>query len=276
MATTSNFKTALIAAFASLVTMAVPAAHAATWSDASLGLRYGNQFAEPGIAPKFAKAIVNFSYASGDRLGSNLFVGDLLVSDHNDPVNGGGSGAQEYYGFYQRNFSLAALTDRQGGYGLVKDILLVGRFDLETKDTAFAPRSRKIRLGASVSLPVPAGFWTVGLQALKQTDHNGISKQNVNFHVAPVLTSAWSIPVAGIGTFAGFIDVIGPKGKNGFGIETATEVVTRGTFMFDIGGAKSGMKAGFGLEYWKNKFGNPSSVVGSTHTTPLLLAEYHF
>ena len=48
--------------------------------------------------------------------------------------------------------------------------------------------------------------------------------------------------------------------------------------MLDIGGAKSGLSAGVGVEYWDNKFGcdNGKSFVRNscTATTPLLLVEY--
>jgi hypothetical protein len=57
--------------------------------------------------------------------------------------------------------------------------------------------------------------------------------------VAPALVSAWAIPVSGLGTFAGFFDVTGPKGKDGFGDETRTEVLVRAKFMFDVMGPKS-------------------------------------
>ncbi len=252
-------------------------AHAADWSDTSVGLRYGNRFAEPGISDKIAKSIFNITHVSGDKLGTNLIIGDVLMSDSKDPEAGGGGGAQEFYGIFQRSFSLAALTAHQGGYGFAKDIALVGRLDLSSKNTAFAPRVRKLRVGGDVSLPVPAGFWTVGLQVYHESNHNGIVGKDVNFDTTGALVSAWAIPVAGMATFGGFLDVVGPKGKDGFGADTKTETVLRTTLMFDVGGAKSGVKAGIGWEYWRNKFGNDAGTVpGSKQSTGLLLAEYHF
>jgi hypothetical protein len=250
------------------------AAHAADWSDTSVGLRLGNHFAEPGLTPKIAKTIFNFTTINGDKLGTNLIVGDVLLSDNKDPAAGGGGGAQEFYGFYQRTFSLNALTGSKG-FGFFKDLSLVGRGDLSAKNTTFAPRVRKLRFGIAADLPVPAGFWNVGVQAYHETNHNGIVGKEVHFDTAAALTSVWSIPIAGIASFGGFLDIVGPKGKDGFGGQTKTETLFRATLLADLG--KTGLKAGVGLEYWANKFGNNAKLVpGSKVTTPMLLAEYHF
>lgn len=253
-----------------LVTLVTPGVHAADWTDTTVGLRGSSRFVEPGIQPKVAKTIMNFTHVSGDKLGTNLFVIDLLASDSQDPAHGGGGGAQEWYGFLQRSFSLNALAGRKG-FGFAKDLSLVARFDAGAKNTTFAPRPRKLRLGIGAALPVSAGFWDVGVQAYKETNHNGIVGTDVTFDVAPVLTTAWAIP-AGPGTFAGFADVIGEKGRDGFGAQTKTEVLARATYLIKLGG---GFEAGVGVEYWKNKFGNDASVVpGSRVTTPLLLAQF--
>jgi len=254
---------------------------AADWSDNSVGYRYASHQSEPGVSDKVAKDIFTFTHVSGDRLGTNFFTIDLLESHPPDYANGGTNGAQELYGFYQRSFSLNALTDHKGNWGFAKDLSLVGRFDFGTKNTTFAPRPRKLRVGISASMPVQAGFWDIGVQAYRETNHNGFAGSDVTFKIAPAFVSAWAIPVGGIGTFGGFIDIVGPKGKDAGGADTKTEILARATFMFDIGGAKSGLKAGVGVEYWKNKFGNAPETVafapGSTKaTSPLLLVEYHF
>jgi hypothetical protein len=113
---------------------------------------------------------------------------------------------------------------------------------------------------------------------MKESNHNGIVGKDVSFSSAPVFTTAWAV-AAGPGTFTGFLDIVGAKGKDGFGDETKTETLGRALYMFDIGGAKSGFKAGGGVEYWNNKFGcnNAKSFVKNscTATTPVLLVEYH-
>ncbi|MDB5928487.1 MAG: hypothetical protein JWR60_194 [Polaromonas sp.] len=254
------------------------AAMAADWSNATIGYRYAPSQSEPGVSDKVSKNILNFTYVSGDKLGSNFFTIDLLKSNSADPARNGGGGAQEWYGFYQRDFSLKAMTGNTTGYGFAKDIKFVGRVDAGTKNTAFAPSPRKLRVGVSAAMPVTAGFWDIGIQAYKEANHNGIVGKAVHFDTAPALVTAWLIPVGSLGAFSGFVDVIGPKGKDGFGIETKTEVLARAKFMFNVMGAASGLTAGFGIEHWSNKFGNDNSIAGVRNsakaTTPLLLVEY--
>ena len=279
-------KNLTVSVFSAAALLAAFSASAADFSSNSVGYRYAPTMSEPGVSDKVAKNIFTFTHFSVDALGTNFFTIDLLKSNGADPANNGGGGATEYYGFYQREFSMNALTGNTTGYGFAKDIKLVGRFDAGTKNTTFAPAPKKLRLGVSASLPVSAGFWDVGVQAYKETNHNGITGPNFNvgknitFNWAPAIVSVWSIPVGGVGTFGGFVDIIGPKGKDGFGVDTKTEVLARATFMFDVMGPKSGLTAGVGVEYWKNKFGDDNSKQfvknSSKSTTPLLLANYTF
>jgi hypothetical protein len=253
-------------------------AHAANWSDTSVGLRYVSDQSEPGVSDSVSKSIMNFTHVSGDNLGTNFFTIDLLKSNNVDPSNQGPGGAQEWYGFYKRSFSLSAMTGNKSGYGIAKDLSLVARFDAGTKNTTFAPAPRKVRLGMSAAMPVTAGFWDVGFEVMKESNHNGIVGKDVSFSSASVLTSAWSVAM-GPGSFTGFLDIIGPKGKDGFGDKTKTETLARALYMMDLAGPKAGLKAGVGVEYWNNKFGcnNAASFVKNSckATTPVLVLEYH-
>ena len=258
---------------------------AADFSANSLGYRYAPNQSEPGVSDDVSKNVLTFTHFSVDKLGTNFFTIDLLKSGSNDPAAGGGAGAQEYYGFYQRNFSISKMTGNKDGYGFFKDLSLTARVDAGTKNTAFAPAPRKLRLGVTAAMLISAGFWDVGIAAYKESNHNGIiipgfkpTGTSVSFKLAPVLDTAWSIPVGGIGTFGGFASIVGAKGKDGFGAETKTETLIRATFMFDVLGSKSGLSAGVGVEYWNNKFGcnnttaNPKNACKAT--TPLLLINY--
>jgi len=254
-------------------------AGAADWSDNSIGYRYASAQSEPGVSDKVAKNILNFTHVSGDKLGMNLFTIDLLKSNAVDPANGGAQGAQEWYGFYKRSFSLTALQGEPVTLGgLAKDVSLTVRVDAGAKNTTFAPAPRKLRAGLNAAMPVSAGFWDVGIDAYKESNNNGIVGKTVSFDVAPAFTSAWAIP-AGPGTFQGFLDVVGPKGNDGFGAKTKVETLLRATYMFDIAGPKSGLKAGVGVEHWNNKFGcnNGSARPANSckASSPLLLVEYH-
>jgi len=270
--------TMALALLTALSAFAVMPAQAANWSDTSVGVRYVSDQSEPGVTDKVSKNVMTFTHVSGDNLGTNFFTIDLLKSSSVDPSASGPSGAQEWYGFYKRSFSLSALTGNKSGYGIAKDLSLIARFDAGAKNTSFAPAPRKVRLGMSAAMPVTAGFWDVGVEVMKESNHNGIVGKDVNFSSAPVFTTAWAV-AAGPGTFTGFLDIVGAKGKDGFGDATKAATLGRALYMLDIGGAKSGFKAGGGVEYWNNKFGcnNAKSFVKNscTATTPVLLVEYH-
>ena len=259
--------------------VAATSAVAADWSADSVGYRYYAAQSEPGTSDKVAKNVLSFTHVSGDKLGMNLFTIDYLRSDNNDPANGGGGGASEWYGFYKRSYSLGAMTGNKSGYGFAKDLGLTARIDAGAKNTAFAPSPFKLRVGVSADLPVSAGFWNVGLEAYKENNNNGIVGKQVSFDTAAAISSAWAIPLGSVGaTFEGFLDVVGPKGKDGFGAQTATETLLRASLMFDVGGAKSGLQAGFGFVYWNNKFGCDNSASGVNNsckaTSPMLLLAY--
>jgi hypothetical protein len=260
------------------VLLATSSAFAADWSSNAVTYTYAPSQSEPGVSTKVAKNIMTFTSISGDKLGTNLFNIDLLKSDGSDLANNAGGGAQEWYGFYQRNFSLNALTGNKTGYGFAKDLNLTARADAGAKNTQFAPAPRKLQLGMSAAMPVSAGFWDIGVAAYKENNHNGNVGKSVSFDLAPALNSAWAIPMAGVGTFGGFASIVGPKGKDGFGEKTATETLIRATFMFDVMGPQSGLSAGAGVEYWNNKFGCDSAIAANGNkckaTTPLLLVSY--
>ena len=253
-------------------------AFAADWSANTVGYTYAPKQSEPGTSDKVSKNILTFTHVSGDKLGTNLFSIDLLKSNSADPANNGGGGAQEWYGFYRRSFSLSAMTGNKTGYGFAKDLSLFARVDAGAKNTEFAPAPRKLQLGMSAALPVSAGFFEVGVAAYQESNHNGIMGKAVSFDVAPALSASWSIPVAGLGNFNGFGSVVGPKGKDGFGDKTVTETLVQGAMMFDVMGPKSGLAAGVGVQYWNNKFGcnNATTFVKNSckATTPLLLVTY--
>lgn len=248
------------------------------WNMNALSLRWGPSFTEPAIDGDIGKTIYNFTHVGHDRLGRNLFSADLLRSNGNDPASGGG-GAAEFYGFYQRSVSLAALTDRKEGFGPFKDLSLYGRFDANTKNVDFAPRVRKYRLGLSGELPVPMGFWEVSAGVYKESNHNGIvipvvkpAGVDVAYKLVPELLSSWLIPVGPLGAFEGYLDHLPAKGRNGFGADTAAETHLQATFMVNLGGTGTPWQAGLGWEYWHNKYGETG--VGTRQSTGLALLRY--
>ena len=253
--------------------------YAAEWSNNSIGIRVGSTFAEPGIpGSSIGKTILNFTHVSGDKLGRNLVVGDVLQSSVKDPAVSGGGGAQEFYGLYRRTFSLTKLTGNAVSFGSIKDVNLVGRIDRQTKNITFAPRARKLFVGTSFEFDVPKGYVESGIYAYSESNHNGILGRDVNFKTTYALDTSWAIPFsAGVpATWKGTLAYTGAKGKDGFGNATKAETRLFSAVMFDVG-TKTGLSMGLGYEIWRNKYGNNQvTTPGARQNVGLFLTEYQF
>jgi hypothetical protein len=269
--------------------LAATAAHAADWSDTSIGYRTGDKYAEPFNTKDIKKDIVNLNHVSGYKYGSNFFNVDLLKSDSNDPAGAGSTnGATEVYIVYRHTLDLEKVTGTPMKFGIVRGTGLVLGFDANTKtDAGYNSKKRMLVVGPQVSLDVP-GFLNVGLVALFESNapYSTFSKTSTpryTYDTHPMLTAAWSIPLGGSGfAFEGFANFIASKGKNEFGGDTKAETNIDAQVMYDVGalaGAKGKFKLGLEYQYWKNKFGNDSGGAagkGAFAKTPMIRAEYHF
>jgi hypothetical protein len=117
----------------------------------------------------------------------------------------------------------------------------------------------------------------------KTTNHNGIVGKDVSFDMVPSFGAAWGIPISSALEFKGFLNIVEPKGRDGFGADTATETLAQFKLMADTralsGGKKNWFLIGVGVEYWNNKFSNSSSATAADtikQSAPFLQAEYHF
>ena len=259
------------------------------FSDTSIGYRFGTNFSEPGVrkangeSPSITKNILFFNHVNRYKYGGNYFNIDILRSSKDDPANGGDSGATEAYAIYRHSLSLNKVTGTKTfAFGPFRDITLDAGVDLNTKNTAFAPRKVMPVVGPSFAINVP-GFWNVGILYNKEFNHNGITRRDVTFNSAVMLTTAWGIPLGNIGVpvaFEGFGSINSPKGKDGFGNDTKTEIQFRPKVMFDVGallGAPNTFKAGLGWQYWYNKFGNDHErTVGAIENSLFFEARLHF
>jgi len=267
-------------------------AQAATWSDTSIGYRYGSDYAEPFNPNAISKNIINLNHVSGYKYGSNFFNADLLVSDDKDPSSAGSSnGAQEVYVVYRHTLDLEKVSGTAFKYGVVRGAGLTAGFDFNTKtDAGYNSKKRLLVAGPTLMLDVP-GFLNVSLLALWESNapystFSGVSTPRYSYDVHPMLGLAWGIPF-NVGTlplsFEGFANFIAAKGKNEFGGDTAAETNIDMQVMYDlgsvIGAGKNTFKLGLEYQYWKNKFGNDSggpAGKGAYARTPMIRLEYHF
>jgi nucleoside-specific outer membrane channel protein Tsx len=267
------------------------AAHAADWSDTSIGWRTGSKFAEPFNPNDIGKNILNVTHVSGYKYGSNFFNADVLFSDSKDPAGAGSTnGAQEVYLVYRHTLDLEKLTGTAYKFGPVRGLGLTAGFDFNAKtDAGYNSKKRMVVAGPTLMMDVP-GFLNVSLLALWESNapyntFSNTSTPRYSYDVHPMINLAWGI---GLGkdtglSFEGFANFIASKGKNEFGGNTAAETNVDMQLMYDLraltGGKPGAFKLGLEYQYWKNKFGNDSSGPagsGAFAKTPMLRVEYHF
>lgn len=256
-----------------------------SWNDTFIGYRVGNNFHFPGVADKIKQNIGYLTTTGGFRYGSYAFNVDYRVSDSANPEVGGpnSGGAQEVYSVGRVTASASKIFGKPMGVGVIRDFGLTGGYEFGTKNDAYAQRARMLVLGGTVEFALPRGFWNLTLGARTESNHNGIVGVDVDYDTAWHVESSWLYPFR-LGSvpmiFRGFFSSTGPKGKDGFGVKTTTEYLTRAALLADVGsfaGHPRTVYAGVGYEYWKNMFGTPSDEAVNTKTsTPMLQVEVHF
>lgn len=259
MFNTKHSVAALVGA-TTLAACAFTQAQAATWSDTFIGYRYGTQFTEPNNANDVEKHILQFNYVGGHSLGQQFLNIDLLQSDSADPASGGDTGATEAYMTYRNQLHYGKLFGDALAFGPVKEVALTGGFDLNTKNTAFAPRKRQLVVGPTFKFDVPKGFLDLSVFYSHEWNHNGFKNggTTVEFDDYYQINLAWKFPFEAGSVpmkFQGFYNYNGEKG-----LGTKDEQLGRPSLMADVGklawGEDNRLWAGVGYEYWRNKFGN--------------------
>lgn len=260
----------LAAGAALCLAVASLSAQAATWSDTAIGYRYGTQFQEPNNPEDVAKHVLQFTHASGYSLGQNFVNLDLLQSDSADPARNSDEGATEAYLVYRHQLHAGKVVGESLSFGPVKDVALSGGFDLNTKNTAFAPRKRQLLLGPTLKFDVPRGFLDLSLYYSYEWNHCGLdacaapgNETDIGFDPYYQLNLAWGLPFEAGALpmkFQGFFNLNGEKGEDYFGVETEAEQLMRTSLMLDVGQlggmGENTLWVGAGYEYWRNKFGN--------------------
>jgi hypothetical protein len=271
-----------------------------SWNDTYIGYRVGTNFYYPGVRTEAgapAKITQNIGYLTttgGFKFGSYAFNVDYLVSSMANPEAGptnqygyptpGPGGAQELYSVGRVSFSAGKIFGRSFSYGFMRDFGLTVGYEFGTKNDAFGQRARMVVVGPTIDLAIPNGFWNITLGVRTESNHDGITNVDVHFNPAVHLESSWlynfrigPVPLV----FKGFASVTGPKGKDGAGVDTTTEFLTRAYLLADVGsfvGHPRTAYMGLGYEYWHNMYGTPASEQpGTTQTSvPMFVAEIHF
>lgn len=174
-------------------------------------------------------------------------------------------------------------------FGPVKDMALTFGFDLNTKNTGFAPRKRQLVVGPTFKFDVPRGFVDLSLFYSREWNHCGLppcglpgNRNSISFDPYYQINLAWGLPFEAATLplkFQGFYNYNSEKGDDYFGEATEPEQLMRTSLMLDVGqvawGAENSLWMGVGYEYWRNKFGNHSQPGVDTDAMTLNL-EWHF
>ncbi len=279
-----KFKYLLFAA--ALVVTAAQARAQGNFSDTSIGLRDGPFISNPGGGKgsrNVNKIIVNLGHFDVWDYGSNFFNVDVLFSNANEPANNSPGGSTEFYGVYRGQLSPDKIFGLNTKIGPFSAINFEFGGDAESENTQFAPDKKLLILGPNFHLNVPAGFVNIGVHFSKEWNNNGIVGRTVNFAAAPEFEIVWLYPLNFTGLpldFRGFANFVLPKGKDGFGDHTYTEILARPQLQLDVGSMlyhrPHKPDVYFAVEFWEHKFGNGSNVSGSEEISPEVGIEVHF
>jgi opacity protein-like surface antigen len=262
------------------------AANAADWSDTALSVRYGTKFHEPFNDQDITKWIFALTHVSGYKYGSNFFNVDFLVSDKKDPGGGipGNPGAQEAYIVYRHTLDIGKVSGAPMKFGPMRGLGLTFGFDANSKNDGYASKKRMLVAGPTVMFDVP-GFLNLSALVFKESNAPAAIGSRYTYKTHGAAELDWGIPLGALPlSFNGYALYIGSKGKDEFGGSTAPETHIDTSLMWDagamVGSPKKTILVGVEYEYWRNKFGNPTSTPGAgkgaTAKTPMIRVEYHF
>jgi hypothetical protein len=206
-----------------------PAVRKRSSGQRALEYRYSTRFKEPAGGADIAKSIVNFTHVDGDKWGATSSAPTscsrlAMIRRWAQPMLG-----SRVYAVYRRDFS-STMSGTKGGHGLIADFGLQVGADANAKNS-LRPGGKKLLIGGLyVDWAVPVGFLKTAFEACHEWNQNGIVGKAVEFDTTFCFESAWSFPIKVAGhtvKFNGFFNVVAPKGKDGFGAQTKTEVLTR-------------------------------------------------
>jgi nucleoside-specific outer membrane channel protein Tsx len=230
------------------------------------------------------KVIVNVGTFNVWDYGSNFLSLDILLSNPNEVALNSSVGSTELYGVYRGQLSPDKIFGLNTKFGPITAINFEAGGDLETENTAFAPDKKLLVVGPNVHFDLGSGFLNVGIHFSKEWNNNGIAGTAVSFSPAAEFEFVWLYSLKKLTglplDFKGFVNVVTPKGINGFGGQTYTEVLARPTLSLDVGSMvfhKPHVPDVFlALELWEHKFGNSDSLPGAEEVAPEIGFEVHF
>jgi len=263
------------------------------WQDTYLSYRQLWQDTQPGTSGVLQEHAGNISYANGWTYGSNFVSLDFEDFGNKDPANcvfsckKASNNSFELYSVFRTVLSGNKIFNTNiFSFGPVRDVGWELGFDVDTQDDQFASYKKLIITGPQFSFAMPKGFWTFTVAVSHEWNTNAFLADNyTSFDPTYEFETAWLYPF-NIGPvplrFEGYANFIGPKGKGGVGdFYHRAEILLHPKLMVDVGQlinyGPNKIEAGFGFEYWHNKFGSvPQALSGTEQTAFFAEVGYHF
>jgi len=244
------------------------------FSDTQVSYSFYTAAKEPGINGPIQKHVLSVTHFDVTKWGTNFANIDFLKSNNFDPATGtGADGALEAYALYRGTLSGNYLAGAKTfSAGLLKDVSLAAGFDVNTKNTQFAPQKRLLVGGVQFAFDVP-GYLNVSVLAGKEYSHCGLGSfctTNPEFNTNAHIEVSYMQPLAFTGlplSFGGYTNFVTPKGKDVFGFNTKLEILSDNRLTLDFGkvafGKAKTIDTFVGYRYWLNKFGNDHKLPAS-------------
>lgn len=280
--------------FAAALAITATQARAQGFSDTSVGVRDGLTVSNPGGekgSRNVNKVIFNLGHFDVWDYGTNFFNVDALLSNPNEPAYNSSGGSTEFYAVYRGQLSPDKIFGLSTKFGPISAINFEIGGDLESENTQFAPNKKLLIAGPNFHFDLGAGFLNIGVHVSKEWNHNGFCADAcakpggpVDFHATPEFEFVWQYSLKGLTglplSFGGFMNVVAPKGKDGFGNNTYTEVLARPQLSLDVGSMWFNKPHKpdiyLAVELWEHKFGNSNKLSGAEEVAPEIGIEMHF
>jgi hypothetical protein len=260
-------------------------------SENTLTETYGPTYKQPNIKKNHSnhgadvgQFRTNFEHYDIWQYGSNRVEIGEQQSNSQDPARSRGVGASQVYGAYFGTLSANRVLGGQPlTWGPVQDIRLDYGAAFNTKNSSLENQKKEVLFGGSVAFDVP-GTLNLGAHVVHEWNHNGIVGKNFHYHPAAQITLYGEQPLGftGLPLRVETIDVVEtPKGRDGFGHETATSFFSFTALILDVGELllhrPKKVDAFVAFQYWLNKAGDDHQIKsGAVEETAVFGVSYRF
>jgi len=258
-------------------------------NDTSIIYYHAFNATDPGVNTT-PKEVLEINHFDVWKYGTNFFDIQGLQSNHRDPTIPCTPaqkclGAVEVYALFRSTLGFNELTGtKMFSFGPLTNVSFEFGADANTENNPFAPEKKDVVAGLQFAFQLPyKGFLNVSPMWYKEWNHQGLSPivgppgsfpaglgTNVTFHDTWDVEFVYGMPLGFLPpsiplSILGFTNIHGPKGPDGFGAPTKTEVLSENHLNLDLGqmvaGTPKWLDLWVGYRYWFNKFGVNHNVV---------------